>query len=377
MLKIFLLLTCCIFSAQEIETGLDAHSKELLINLKNKKIAVVANPTSILKNKQHLVDFLFENRIEIQTIFAPEHGFRGDADAGETVKDGKDFKTNIPIISLYGKNKKPSKEILQGIDYVVFDIQDIGVRFYTYISTLHYVMEACANENIPLIILDRPNPNIHIVDGPVLEKEHTSFVGMHPIPILHGLTIAEYAQMINGENWLGENVKCELIIKKCNNYSRNKKYSLPVKPSPNLPNDLSINLYASLCFFEGTNVSVGRGTDTQFQIYGSPFLPKKGFSFTPKPNFGAKDPLHNQIKCWGENLTKSKHVSQLNLSWLIKAYQNTTSKKDFFNSFFTKLAGTKILQNQIENRVSEGEIRKSWQKYLEIFKEKRKKYLLY
>lgn len=377
MLKIFLLFSFCILFAQEVETGLDAHNQELLSDLKEKKIAVVANPTSILKNNQHLVDFLFANKIEIKTIFAPEHGFRGDADAGETVKDGKDSKTNIPIISLYGKNKKPSKEMLQDLDYVIFDIQDVGVRFYTYISTLHYVMEACANEKIPLIILDRPNPNIHIIDGPVLEKEQTSFVGMHPIPVLHGLTIAEYAQMINGENWLGENIQCKLIIKQCKNYNRKKKYSLPIKPSPNLPNDLSINFYASLCFFEGTNVSVGRGTDTQFQIYGSPFLPKKGFNFTPKPYFGAKDPMHKNVKCWGENLTKSKPISQLNLSWLIKAYKNTISKKDFFNSFFTKLAGTKTLQSQIENGISEKEIKKSWQKDLEIFKEKRKKYLLY
>jgi len=376
-LKLILLLNCCFLFSQDIETGLDVHKQELISDLKEKKIAVVANPTSILKNNQHLVDFLFANKIEIKTIFAPEHGFRGDADAGETVIDGKDSKTNIPIISLYGKNKKPSKEMLQNLDYVIFDIQDVGVRFYTYISTLHYVMEACANENIPLIILDRPNPNIHIIDGPVLEKDHTSFVGMHLIPVLHGLTIAEYAQMINGENWLGENVKCKLIIKKCKNYNRNKKYSLPVKPSPNLPNDLSINLYASLCFFEGTNVSVGRGTDTQFQIYGSPFLTKKGFNFTPKPNFGAKDPLHKSIKCWGENLTKSRPISQLNLNWLIKAYKNTTDKKEFFNSFFTKLAGTKTLQIQIENGISEKEIKKSWQKDLEIFKEKRKKYFLY
>jgi uncharacterized protein YbbC (DUF1343 family) len=377
MLKIFLLFNCFYLFSQEVETGLDAHNQELISDLKGKKIAIVANPTSILKNKQHLVDFLFVHKIEIKTIFAPEHGFRGDADAGETVKDGKDSKTHIPIISLYGKNKKPSTEMLQNLDYVVFDIQDVGVRFYTYISTLHYVMEACANENIPLIILDRPNPNIDIVDGPVLENDHTSFVGMHPIPVLHGLTIAEYAQMINGENWLSENVKCKLIIKKCKNYNRKKKYSLPVKPSPNLPNDLSINLYASLCFFEGTNVSVGRGTDNQFQIYGSPFLPKKGFNFIPKSNFGAKEPLHKNVKCWGENLTNSRTISQLNLSWLIKAYKNTNDKKMFFNTFFTKLAGTKTLQSQIELGISEGEIRKSWQKDLEIFKEKRKKYFLY
>lgn len=377
MLKYILLFYGCFLFAQNLETGLDAHQNDLIKELKGKKIAVVANQTSVLKNNQHLVDYLVENKIEIQFIFAPEHGFRGDADAGETVNDGKDSKTNIPIISLYGKNKKPTQEMLQGLDFVVFDIQDVGVRFYTYISTLHYVMEACASYNIPLIILDRPNPNIHIIDGPVLEKQHTSFVGMHPIPVLHGMTIAEYALMINGENWLGENLKCELIVKLCKNYNRKKSYSLPVKPSPNLPNDLSINLYASLCFFEGTNVSVGRGTETQFQIYGSPFLPKKGFQFTPKPNLGAKDPLYKNQICWGENLTKNKNLNQLNLSWLIKAYQNTLNKKDFFNPFFTKLAGTKILQSQIQNGVSEKEIRKSWQKNLDIFKNNRKKYLIY
>ncbi len=377
MKKLFFIFHCCYLFAQNPINGLDAHQLELINHLENKNIAIVANPTSILKNKQHLVDFLVEKNIKIQTIFAPEHGFRGDADAGETIKDGKDLKTNIPIISLYGKNKKPSQEMLQNLDFVLFDIQDVGVRFYTYISTLHYLMEACAAAKIPMIILDRPNPNIQIIDGPVLEKEHNSFVGMHPIPVLHGMTIAEYAQMINGENWLENNLKCELIIKKCTNYNRKKSYGLPVKPSPNLPNDLSINLYASLCFFEGTNVSVGRGTEKQFQIYGSPFLPQKGFNFTPKPNFGAKDPLHNNKKCWGEDLTKSRTISQLNLSWLIKAYKNTNDKKIFFNTFFTKLAGTKTLQSQIELGISEKEIRKSWQKDLEIFKEKRKKYFLY
>lgn len=377
MKKLFLLFNFYVLFAQNITTGLDASSSELIKELQGKKIAIVANQTSILQNKEHLVDFLVSKNIKIQTIFAPEHGFRGDADAGETIKDGKDLKTNIPILSLYGKNKKPNLEILNGLDFVLFDIQDVGVRFYTYISTLHYVMEACAEAKIPMIIIDRPNPNISIVDGPVLEKEHTSFVGMHPIPVLHGMTIAEYAQMINGEKWLANAVKCELIIKKCNNYSRKKSYSLPVKPSPNLPNDLSINLYASLCFFEGTNVSVGRGTEKQFQIYGSPFLPKKGFSFTPKPNFGAKDPLYNGTTCWGEDLTKNNNINLLDLKWLIKAYKNTNNKKDFFNSFFTKLAGTKTLQTQIEKGISEKEIRKSWQKDLDAFKKTREKYLLY
>ena len=260
---------------------------------------------------------------------------------------------------------------------MVFDLQDVGARFYTYISSLHYVMEACAENDIQLIVLDRPNPNGSIVDGPILEKEFTSFVGMHPIPTLHGMTIGEYAQMINGEKWLKDGIQCELIVIPCSNYNREMAYSLPVKPSPNLPNDQSINLYASLCLFEGTNVSVGRGTEKQFQIYGSPFLPKSDFSFTPIPNFGAKEPLYKNELCYGEDLTSIKKVDKLELKWLIKAYNSTSDKSKFFNPFFTKLAGTKKLQQQIESGVSEEEIRKSWEKGLDEFKKMRKKYLIY
>lgn len=360
-----------------IITGADNFEAYLPL-LANKKIGIVTNQTGILSNKIHLVDFLLEKKINIQKIFAPEHGFRGTADAGEHVIDGKDSKTGLPIISLYGDNKKPKVEQLAGIDIMIFDLQDVGARFYTYISTLHFIMEACAGNNIQLIVLDRPNPNGTIVDGPVLEKEYTSFVGMHPIPLLHGMTIGEYAQMINGENWLKKGMQCNLKIIPCLNYSREMAYSLPVKPSPNLPNDQSINLYASLCLFEGTNVSVGRGTETQFQIYGSPFLPKSNFSFTPKPNFGAKDPVYNGKLCYGEDLTHIPKVSKLELKWLIKAYNETSSDKSkFFTAFFTKLAGTKILQQQIENGVSETEIRKSWEKGLTDFKMMRKKYLIY
>lgn len=345
--------------------------------LKNKKVGVVTNQTGILSNKTHLVDFLIENRINIQKIFAPEHGFRGTADAGELIKDGKDTKTGLPIISLYGNNKKPKPEQLTEIDVIVFDLQDVGARFYTYISSLHYIMEACAENNIDLIVLDRPNPNGNIIDGPVLEKEFTSFVGMHQIPLLHGMTIGEYAKMINGEKWMKNGVQCNLTVIPCLNYKRDMTYSLPVKPSPNLPNDQSINLYASLCLFEGTNVSVGRGTEMQFQIYGSPFLPKSDFSFTPIPNFGAKEPVYKNQLCFGENLTSIPKVSQLELKWLIKAYHSTSDKTKFFNDFFTKLAGTKKLQQQIEQGVSEKEIRKSWEKGLNDFKETRKKYLIY
>ena len=364
------------FKNLALKTGAENY-KEYLPLLANKKIGIVTNPTGIVENKKHLVDFLLDNKVDLQKIYAPEHGFRGTADAGEVIKDGKDIQTNLPIISLYGNNKKPKPEQLADIDIVIFDIQDVGARFYTYISTLHYVMEACAENNIELLVLDRPNPNGSIVDGPVLEIEHKSFVGMHPIPVLHGMTIGEYAKMINGEKWLANGLTCNLTVIPCANYKREMPYSLPVKPSPNLPNDQSINLYASLCFFEGTNVSVGRGTEKQFQIYGSPFLLKTDFSFTPIPNFGAKEPMHKDILCYGEDLSKIKKVSRLELKWLIKAYANTSDKTVFFNDFFTKLAGTKKLQEQIIEGVSEKEIRKSWETDLNTFKEMRMKYLIY
>ncbi len=360
----------------EIKTGSDNFTLYLPL-LKGNKVGVVTNQSGILTDKTHLVDFLLSKSINVKRIFAPEHGFRGTADAGELIKDGKDTQTNLPIISLYGNNKKPKPEQVEGIDVMVFDLQDVGARFYTYISSLHYVMEACAENNIQLIVLDRPNPNGGIVDGPILEKENTSFVGMHQIPVLHGMTIGEYAQMINGENWLQNNVKCDLKVIPCVNYDRNMEYNLPVKPSPNLPNAQSINLYASLCFFEGTNVSVGRGTEKQFQIYGSPFLLKSDFSFTPKPNEGAKDPVYNGKVCFGEDLSKIKKVNQLELKWLLKAYNETSDKSKFFNSFFIKLAGTKKLQEQIESGTSEKEIRKSWENGLNEFKSMRKKYLIY
>ncbi len=355
-----------------------AESLSYLPKIKGKKIGIVANATSIVyQSNLHLVDYLLREKFDVQKIFAPEHGFRGTADAGEIIKDGKDIKTGLPIISLYGNNKKPKPEQLKGLDVLIFDIQDVGARFYTYISTLHYVMEACAENNIPLLVLDRPNPNGGIIDGPILEPEFHSFVGMHEIPILHGMTIGEYAQMINGEKWLDNGIQCKLTVVPCENYNRNMPYSLPVKPSPNLPNDQSINLYASLCFFEGTNVSVGRGTDMQFQIYGSPYLPKSDFTFTPKPNEGAKDPLYNGKVCYGEDLSNIEKVKQLELKWLIKAYQRTSDKSKFFNSFFTKLAGTQNLQRQIESGLTEDEIRATWQNDLKNFKTKRERYLIY
>lgn len=369
-------ISATIEKSKEIKTGADNYDTYLPL-LKSKKVGIVTNQTGILSNKTHLVDYLLEQKIDLKKIFAPEHGFRGTADAGELIKDGKDTKTGLPIISLYGDNKKPKAEQLAGIDVLVFDLQDVGARFYTYISSLHYIMEACAENNIELIVLDRPNPNGNIVDGPLLEKEFTSFVGMHPIPTLHGMTIGEYAKMINGEKWLKNGTQCKLKVIPCLNYSREMSYSLPVKPSPNLPNDQAINLYASICLFEGTNVSSGRGTEKQFQIYGSPYLPKSGFSFTPVPNFGAKDPMHKNLLCYGEDLSSIPKVTQLELKWLIKSYNTTSDKSKFFNSFFTKLAGTKKLQQQIEAGVSEKDIRKSWEKDLNDFKQMRKKYLIY
>lgn len=371
-----------------IKTGADNYESYLPI-IKDKKIGVVTNQSGIVlieesptsptntKKQIHLVDFLLDKKINVRKIFAPEHGFRGTGDAGEHIVDGTDIKTGLPIISLYGNNKKPKTKQLAGLGVLIFDLQDVGARFYTYISSLHYIMEACAENKIKLIILDRPNPNGSIVDGPILEKEYSSFVGMHPIPVLHGMTIGEYAKMINGEKWLKNGINCELTVIPCSYYNRNMQYSLPVKPSPNLPNDQAINLYASLCFFEGTNVSVGRGTEKQFQIYGSPYLSKGDFSFTPKPNMGAQNPVYNGIKCFGEDLSAIAKLKQLELKWLIKAYTNTSDKSKFFNPFFTKLAGTRKLQQQIESGISETEIRQSWQIGLNQFNIMRTKYLIY
>jgi uncharacterized protein YbbC (DUF1343 family) len=366
-------------SMHYIQTGAD-QIDSYLPRLKGKKIAIVANQTSVISDRKkttHLVDSLVSLNLNIKKVFAPEHGFRGKADAGESIEDGVDKKTKLPIISLYGKNKKPTRDQLKGINLVIFDIQDVGARFYTYISTLHYVMEACAELNIPLILLDRPNPNGHYIDGPVLETDHKSFVGMHPVPVVYGMTIGEYGQMINGEKWLKDGVKASLTVIKLKNYTHNSEYILPIKPSPNLPNEKSVNLYPSLCFFEGTNVSAGRGTDMQFQIYGSPFLNKKSkFTFTAVPNEGSKYPKHAHAISYGEDLRKVNKLSNINLSWLIKAYkQNRT--KSFFNSFFTKLAGTKSLQTQLEKEVSESVIRASWKKGLDKFKIVRNKYLIY
>lgn len=366
-------------SATKMLLGAD-RTEAYLPLLQGKTIGVVANQTARLSAKNvHLVDHLLDKRITIKSVFAPEHGFRGKADAGEVVKDGLDTKTGLPIMSLYGKNKKPSPEMLEGLEVIVFDIQDVGARFYTYISTLHYVMEAAAEQGITVMVLDRPNPNGHYIDGPILEPKHKSFVGMHPIPVVHGMTIAEYAQMINGQGWLKDKVQCKLEIVPMEGYTKDLIYSLPIKPSPNLPNDVAINLYPSLCFFEGTPVSAGRGTDKQFQIFGSPDLPAQHFpySFTPGPNEGSKYPKFDGQTCNGMDLTDHPRLDRIDLHWLIESYVGSGKSQDFFTPFFTKLAGTQQLQRQIEQGFTAGEIRKSWRKDLKAYDQMRQQYLIY
>jgi uncharacterized protein YbbC (DUF1343 family) len=354
--------------------------------LKGKRVGIVGNLTSVIfKNSEqtsytHLVDSLLALNINVVKVLSPEHGFRGVADAGEFVESGKDTKTGLPIVSLYGKNKKASLEAIKDIDIMIFDIQDVGVRFYTYISTLHYMMESCSEANIPLIILDRPNPNGHYVDGPTLEIENKSFLGMHPIPLVHGLTIGEYAQMLNGEKWLENKAQCNITVIPVKNYTHNTFYHVPIRPSPNLPNDQAIKLYPSLGLFEGTDINAGRGTEFQFQRYGAPFLDKNvfTFSYTPKENFGAKNPKHKDVLCYGENLKDNPLYGEVSLQWLIKAYNHATDKSKVFNtSNFTKHAGTAKLEQQIEAGLSEKEIKATWQKDLDAFKKIRAKYLIY
>ena len=349
--------------------------------LKGKKVAVVANQTSVIfkeNNKYtHLVDSLLSLEINIQKVFSPEHGFRGKADASEKIADGIDIKTKLPIVSLYGKSKKPSAAQLKNIEVVIFDIQDVGVRFYTYISTLHYVMEACAEQKVPVIVLDRPNPSAHYIDGPTLQIPHKSFVGMHPVPLVYGMTIGEYAQMINGEQWLKNKVSCNLTVIPLQNYTHQSSYKLPIRPSPNLPNSTAINLYPSLGFFEGTPINAGRGTENQFQQYGAPFFPKSDFSYTPATNFGAKHPKHKGKKCYGVNLKNTKRMNRVNIQWLLDAYLKTPDKNIFFGKTFTVHAGNILLEKQLKKGLSAKKIHRSWQKEIKRFKKIRKKYLLY
>ncbi len=349
-------------------------------SLKNKRVAIVGNQTSLV-GETHLVDTLLALGIQVVKVFSPEHGFRGDADAGERVASGRDAKTGLPLISLYGNNKKPKATQLSDVDVVVFDIQDVGVRFYTYISTLHYVMESCAENNIPVIVLDRPNPNAHYVDGPVRDENQVSFVGMHPVPVVYGMTIGEYALMINGEGWLADSLVCDLEIVPCKNYSHKTHYSLPVPPSPNLRSDAAIALYPSLCLFEGTTVSVGRGTERPFEVFGHPNFPSLEFSFTPISSFGAKNPLWENKLCYGHDLQSEakKRLYHFSLNWILEAKELLGDSIPFINqnAFFDRLAGTSELRKQINEGWKEKEIRASWKPEIQTFRKIRSKYLLY
>ncbi len=349
--------------------------------LQGKHVAVVANQSAII-GKTNLVDTLLAKDIKVIRIFSPEHGFRGNKSAGAHINDGVDTETGLPIVSLYGKHRKPTPDDLRGVDVVVFDLQDVGVRFYTYISTMTLVMEACAENHIPVILLDRPNPNGFYVDGPVRKPGFQSFVGMHPVPVVYGMTIGEYARMVNGEHWLKNGITCHLTVIPLKKYHRNMLVKLPVKPSPNLPDWEAIYLYPSLCFFEGTVVSVGRGTSKPFQIYGHPKM-KGSYSFLPVSTPGASlHPKFENQTCRGTDLSAFaknafRKPGRIYLKWLLDAYHQIGENGHFFNHYFDTLAGTDILRKQIEAGMTEGQIRKSWQKDLKAFKKIRKKYLLY
>jgi len=371
---------CCRGSntATKVVTGAEQLS-EYLPDIENHKVGLIVNQTSIVGGS-HLVDLLLSKGIQVKKIFTPEHGFRGDVEAGDSVNNSIDKKTGIPIISLYGKNKKPTKENLSGIDVIIFDIQDVGCRFFTYISTMHYAMEACAENNIQLIILDRPNPNGDYVDGPVLKPELKSFVGMHPIPIVHGCTVGELALMINGEGWLDGNLRCNLKVVPVKNYKHSDRYELPVKPSPNLPNQASIRLYPSLCLFEATTVSIGRGTEFPFQVVGFPNIRFGDFIFTPQSIKGVSaKPLHEGKQCFGVDLRKESFDQEFTLSYFIQFFNKFENPDSFWSSkrWIDLLSGDPNFYSQINEKRSESEIRQSWQADLLKYKTMRKKYLLY
>lgn len=362
---------------KELKCGAD-RLEVLLPLIKDKKVGVVGNQTSMV-GKTHLVDTLLASHVKVVRVFSPEHGFRGDADAGEHVISGVDKQTGLTVVSLYGDNKKPTEKQVKDLDVLVFDIQDVGVRFYTYISTLHYVMEAAAENGVEVIVLDRPNPNGHYVDGPVLEPAYTSFVGMHPVPVVYGMTIGEYATMINGEHWLKEGVTCKLEVINLEGYMHAMSYTLPVAPSPNLRSDMAINLYPSLCFFEGTSVSVGRGTKHPFEIYGHPDFDHSGYSFKPVSGPGSKHPKLEGKVCYGVDLTENyKRGDRLNLEYLLYARDQFGNKEWISESrFFNLLAGNGSLQEQLKTGKSEQEIRDSWKEGLDAFLITRRKYLRY
>ncbi|MGB6037629.1 MAG: DUF1343 domain-containing protein [Cryomorphaceae bacterium] len=366
---------------EEIKPGI-YDFEELLSQIGDAGVAVVTNHTGVIGNV-HIVDSLISSGVTVKKVFAPEHGFRGDRPDGENIEDGIDRKTGVRVVSLYGKNKKPSKESLKDVDLVLFDIQDVGARFYTYLSTLHYVMQACSEQSIPLIVADRPNPNIHYIDGPVMNAEFNSFIGLHPVPIVYGMTIGEYALMLNGEGWHKAEA-CDLTVFPCLNYERSMSYELPIKPSPNLPTMESVYLYPSICLFEGTKVSVGRGTSEPFTIIGEPGNKSGDFEFIPEPKVGASiNPKHDGVTCRGYDLSdfvsKPAEISQLDFTWLVRMYAETDDKSDFFlkSGYFDKLAGTDKLRKEIIDEVDLEEIRNGWQSDLKKFEAIRSKYLIY
>jgi uncharacterized protein YbbC (DUF1343 family) len=368
-----------VYPLKKLKTGAE-RTNLYLEDLKGKKVGLVTNQTGII-GKRHLVDTLIALQIDILRIFAPEHGFRGKNDAGEHVASDVDAKTGIPIISLYGNSHKPSASALEGIEIMVFDIQDVGARFYTYLSTMHYVMEACAESGVPILVMDRPNPNGHYVDGPVLDLNYKSFVGMHPVPIVYGMTIGEYAQMINGEGWLKDSIQADLRVVPLQGYSHKTPYNLTVAPSPNLKSAMAISLYPSLCLFEATVISVGRGTERPFEMFGHPKFEDQPYRFTPAPSVGASSPKWEFITCMGVDLHKKEYARmyKINLSFILEAFESYGSVEQFFESpnFFNKLAGNGVLIDQIKTGVSEDEIRASWKPALQDFKDIRKKYLIY
>ena len=372
-------------SGTVLRTGAECMERYLPF-LEGKRVAVCGNQTSVV-GKTHLVDTLLSRNVNIVKLFCPEHGFRGQAEAGATIASGKDPLTGLPVVSLYGKNKKPTAEQLQNVDIVLFDLQDVGCRFYTYISTLHYVMEAAAENGVKVVVLDRPNPNGFYVDGPVLDPQYKSFVGMHPVPVVYGMTIGEYARMINGEKWLANGVQCDLTVILLEGYTHETRYVLPVAPSPNLQTVEAVYLYPSLCFFEGTNVSVGRGTDHPFEMYGASGMRAGDYRFTPHAIPGvSENPPFKDVECAGFLLSEIASYEfyklvpgELDLSYLMTAYQNCPDRANFFlkNNFFDKLAGTAQLRKQIVEGATDEEIRASWQPGLDAFKAVRAKYLLY
>ena len=350
--------------------------------LQDKKIAIVANHTSVVGD-MHTVDLMINEGLNIVKVFSPEHGFRGNKSDGALIENQKDKKTGLPIISLYGNHKKPTKEDLNDIDIVIFDIQDVGVRFYTYLSTLTYVMEACAENDISVLVFDRPNPNGFYVDGPIMKDQYKSFVGLHPVPIVHGMTPGEFALMINGEKWLNEKLSCDLNVITVKDYDHNQSMELPIKPSPNLPNYLSVLLYPSIALFEGTVVSIGRGTSFPFQVIGHPNYHNQNFAFTPVsiPGVSKYPPLQDQ-ECYGIDLRNIKvedilNKGELELKWILNFYNRIGSETDFFSAYFEKLVGQDLLREQIKSGINESKIRKSWKADLDKYKKIRAKYLLY